>query len=311
MSGPERHPPDDRLLQEFLDGQGEVTRAYRASVRPAAPPELEPAVLQIARDALGRPVIRQRRSPWLQRWRLPLAAAASLVLSLGVLLNLQQDRELHGQAFDMVAMPPAPAPQVQESPRLEAEAVQAAPAPAVPAESLHAAAVPSAKPRAAREAAARQDRRAKLERRVEPSRSSAAAMAAASPPPEHMAQEADADAVMMATSPDPVVQAAPESTMADAMADTPQEAVASTAAPAPPAAAKSARMAPAFAAAAMEAPAPPPLPSPREMEPAAWLQRIVELRDRPDLEAARRELAEFRKVYPQYPLPEDLKPLLP
>ena len=41
----------------------------------------------------------------------------------------------------------------------------------------------------------------------------------------------------------------------------------------------------------------------------AWLQRIRELLSAGETDAARNSLAEFRRRYPKYALPEDLRPL--
>lgn len=88
--------------------------------------------------------------------------------------------------------------------------------------------------------------------------------------------------------------------------------LADTAAPAPAAAAKRARRetlsgeaeAPAAGAAstaAQEATAPP-----RDADPARWLEQIRRLRAAGQTTEAAAELARFRRVHPQYPLPDDL-----
>lgn len=85
MSGPDPQRPDDRLLDEFLAGRSEVSRAYRAASDDTAPPALDAAVLQMAREAARRPPLRNAR------WRLPLAAAAVLVLSFGSLQLIREE----------------------------------------------------------------------------------------------------------------------------------------------------------------------------------------------------------------------------
>lgn len=45
--------------------------------------------------------------------------------------------------------------------------------------------------------------------------------------------------------------------------------------------------------------------------PEPWLKRIEALRVKGEIETAKRELAEFRKAYPAWPLPKELQPLLP
>jgi hypothetical protein len=121
MSGPERHTPDDKLLEEFLDGRSPVAKAYRAASRPAAPPVLDDPVRKIARDARGHPVIVNARPRPLRRWRVPLALAATMVLGLGIVLQLQQDRAAYEVVFGK-APSPAARPVAPPSPAVEAEA---------------------------------------------------------------------------------------------------------------------------------------------------------------------------------------------
>lgn len=90
MSGPELPQPDDHLLEEFLAGQSAVGAAYRAAAPEQAPAELDAAILQMARRTADQVSARRGRL----RWPLPasaLATAAVLVLSLGVLLQLQRE----------------------------------------------------------------------------------------------------------------------------------------------------------------------------------------------------------------------------
>lgn len=85
MSGPDPQRPDDTLLDDFLEGRSEVSRAYRAVSDDTAPPALDAAVLKMAREAVRRPAARG------VRWRLPLAAAAVLVLSFGSLQLIREE----------------------------------------------------------------------------------------------------------------------------------------------------------------------------------------------------------------------------
>ena len=94
MSGPESIKPDDHLLDEFLAGQGAVRAAYRESANEQAPAHLDAAILQAA-QAAARPLPRQRHS----RWPMPIAAAAVLVLSFGVLLQVQRDPAVQQEVF--------------------------------------------------------------------------------------------------------------------------------------------------------------------------------------------------------------------
>lgn len=91
----ERQPPDDRELDGFLDGRHPLGKAYReATQADTAPRELDDAILRMAREAAAQAPPRRARRP---RWIQPLAIAATLTLSLGVLLNLWRDPAMRGQ----------------------------------------------------------------------------------------------------------------------------------------------------------------------------------------------------------------------
>lgn len=75
MSEPQ--PPNDRELEEFLAHRSAVSQAYRDSFTDAAaPPELDAVIHNAAAAELARS--RKR----FQRWRLPTALAASLIVAL-------------------------------------------------------------------------------------------------------------------------------------------------------------------------------------------------------------------------------------
>lgn len=90
---------DDRLLDDFLARRSELSRLYRES--PAeAPAALDAAIIAAARAAVAPATVASRdpEAPGrranrraVRRWTVPLSLAASLVLGVGVLRQVQQD----------------------------------------------------------------------------------------------------------------------------------------------------------------------------------------------------------------------------
>ncbi|PTU33060.1 hypothetical protein [Stenotrophobium rhamnosiphilum] len=94
MSGPEQTPqkPDDRELEDFLAGRGKVREVYRANAQEQSPTAVDEAILRMSEQALAAPVVVVAKKPRaLRPWNTSLAAAAVLVLSLGVFLQVRQD----------------------------------------------------------------------------------------------------------------------------------------------------------------------------------------------------------------------------
>jgi hypothetical protein len=184
MSGPERQAPDDKLLEDFLEGRSPASRAWREAMRDeAAPPEMDEAVLGMARRdieaAAARPPSRDRFRD--RRW--PFALAAVLVLSFSTLLTIVQDPVAYKEA--MMA-PPAAAPSAAVV--LPEVAPQAADA--LPAQPREAAPLRRAEPLPARPAAPKSAMSAgsadAMHDRAEaatPPEAPAAATAPAPPPP--------------------------------------------------------------------------------------------------------------------------------
>lgn len=102
MSGPEAQKPDDQLLAEFLAEQGAVRETYRAMAQEQAPAHLDAAILQAA-QAAAHPAPRALR----RRWQTPMAAAAVMVLSFGVLLQVQRDPIVQKELMEPPAAPVA------------------------------------------------------------------------------------------------------------------------------------------------------------------------------------------------------------
>lgn len=176
MSGPETQQPDDQLLTEFLAGEGAVRAAYREVAQQQAPAHLDAAILQAA-QAAARPAPRLRR-----RWQVPMAAAAVMVLSFSVLLQVQRD-----PAAQKELMAPPAAPAAVEVIQDVAKAEQAA---AVREETAN------AEQKQAPAAAA------KL-KPTQPAEKRRAALGDAAPPPP------PAPAMAMADAPSPVAAASP------------------------------------------------------------------------------------------------------
>lgn len=282
MSGPERQAPDDKLLEDFLDGRSPASRAWREAMRgESAPPEMEGAVLDMARreieEAAARPPSRDRFRD--RRW--PFALAAVLVLSFSTLLTIVQDPAAHKDAMmaapdaapaAAVVLPEAAAPVAVEAPPQPAPVREAAPAPkpqafparpSSPASAMSAGSADALRDRAAADA---------------PSGPEAAAMAMPAPPP-----------------------AAPSATEESRQAE-PDELKAARRTPemlqqraAPPAFAGAAKLEREEAES--------------EAAAATGLERIRRLLAEGHEEQARQALAAWRRQWPERPVPEDLKRL--
>jgi type IV secretory pathway VirB10-like protein len=79
----ERKEPDDRELEQYLEGGSKLSRRYRDASSEAAPPELDEIILARARAEL-------RRKPSLNRLLAPVAVAASVVLGVNLAWNVWQ-----------------------------------------------------------------------------------------------------------------------------------------------------------------------------------------------------------------------------
>lgn len=101
----ERQPPDDRDLEAFLAGRGRISQAYGvAKDEDTAPAELDAAILEMARAEARRKIVRR------PRWLAPLALAATLALSLSVLMTIWRDPVLRDQTGVELIPEPAEIP---------------------------------------------------------------------------------------------------------------------------------------------------------------------------------------------------------
>jgi hypothetical protein len=76
--------PDDRELEQYLEGGSPLSRRYRDASGEASPPELDEAILARARAEV------KRKPPSLNRYLAPVALAASLLLGVNLAWNLYQ-----------------------------------------------------------------------------------------------------------------------------------------------------------------------------------------------------------------------------
>jgi len=309
--------PEERALADAM---------ARAAPRRAPPPRIDAAVLASARAALAQDrqdAPRARRAR--RRWPAALGVAASLALAVGI-------------AWQLRPGPDAELPAIAEGPPA-APAASVAADQAAPAESrrTEAAAMPAPAPQQKATPEATQAAPA-----PEPARDAPRIREPAPPPPEP-AREETAPPMPPPAPPAPPVppQAAAATAATDAAAS-----AASAAAPPPAETAigrsrvrQQATARPASTLrtpTAVATPASPALPfeevdededggivfdrqALHDVPPAtvdspaihrAWLDRIRELRDAGELEAARDSLREYRRRYPDQALPDDLDGLL-
>lgn len=286
-------PPIDHELESLLRGEdSRVAGVYRKLPQPEPDPALDAAVRAMARRALQSAAPVRARRP---RWMPTLAAAAVIALAAGVAMRMGprvwspsstapalQSPVMSGQRSEplssaVTAKPfardlpaAAPAPQPMQSPPAAAAARMSAPPPASAKSSA------AARPAPARPAAT--DERERASTRQMPKAETAAAPEAF-PPPASPARKATPQSV-------PVQQAHEAQDLDGAAAATTPSRPATS-----PHAAPQAKDANAL------------------LYPEHWLANIRQALHEGKRDEALRSLANFRKRYPDYTLPEDLRDL--
>ncbi|HEU4600658.1 MAG TPA: hypothetical protein VFS24_01760 [Steroidobacteraceae bacterium] len=104
--------PDDKLLDDYLRGDSELSRQYRELPSDDVPAELDNAVLDEARKSIEESA-RTRR--W-RKWTPPFALAASAVLALSILFRSGGEREVPATvSMQQVQLEPEAQPQIAAS----------------------------------------------------------------------------------------------------------------------------------------------------------------------------------------------------
>jgi len=262
----------------------DISRRYRALPREEPPRQLDDAILAAARRA-----VHTRPAPLVvpsgrQRWYFPLAAAAIIVLAVAVTVHVEREQP----AEDMLSSNTVTAPAAAR------EAVPPAPA-AEPAAPARAPSAPAGAPSSQRRFEMRDEARAQKpppapssdERAsneaapAELQKAPTAKPQAVPPPPSTMSQDAfiaeqSAGAVMGRVEAPKAVIAAKGSAESQRRLD------------------EGASSGTRLAASALQS-------------PEQWLQGIADLRKQGRHEEADKELAEFRKRYPDYKIPPTMR----
>jgi hypothetical protein len=265
----------------------DLTRLYRETADAVPPAALDRIILEAARAGLaGKP--ERRRAGW-QHWTAPVAAFATIVLTVTLTLLVQQEHEQIEQALpapaqEKAATPPLPStlsipaqPAAVAGPRRADSAIAPpaarAPEAAVPEQKLKEAAAPAE----LRPFAAESKEAVKAEARQRSEAGVGVLSAPAAPPPAAEAELRAAPAAKPAAAPFRY-QAAPAA--ADGVDNR----------------AKTAPLRKQVSG-ALEAP----------HSPEAWLDEIRQLRKQGREKEAQDALEAFRRAYPDYRLPEDLR----
>ena len=285
------HPEKPDVVERFLAGESELSRLYKDAPQEQPTTQFEQTILAAARDAAAQRA-HTKVSGWhrflqaLDRARIPVATAASIVLVVGIAVGVYRQHGLNVPAdFDAPppAAPAAAAPENVEQ-RVDARANRRPAAPTVLIEKNGQKAPGLSKAEAPADQGAdpamRKETKNKLSKDLAPAPAGASVEEVATPlrskvaPPASVAQEKALPAAEPALKPSEAPQAPKAPKAPKANQDT-----RSTVGEALPAT---------------------PLPE-------AWLLQIENLLEQKNLVAARRELKAFKQAYPAYVLPEQLK----
>lgn len=266
-----------------------VSAGYQALGREHPPEALDAAILAASRRAVGAG---PRRGP-LRRWALPVSIAAVVVLTMSLVVRIELERP------DLETATPVPvAPQV-----LEEKAAQRADKKEADAALAKRNAQPAAKPKSqALEAAPAPAPSAPAE--VERARGEGQVMRApAAPAPAAAPARQFVPEPPAAGAPAPAASSAPSALGAASAPAGASEAPAARLSSENEGAGRTANQ----AALEDRAKASADTVGKRDESPRAWLERIARLRREGRVKEADESLADFRKRYPDYEIPKDLR----
>jgi len=290
----EQNRPDDRELDDFIAGRSDTSRRYREAVEREGPPEsLDHAILGQARRALETDQRAKRR-----RFVVPLALAATVVLSFSVFVGVRQERA----GSSNMALSPEEKSVIARPAPLEAAQM---PAPAAPPSVAEAAATrKSAVPQLTEKEFARDQ--ARLQQETDQRKAEQSSMK------EQSAMDAVREERMVA--PPPAAKPAPPmATGGASLESAPDRQMAApsglstageTSGRAANLAAEPAKVAPSRAQAKKHS------KLRDEHSPSAMFEKIRALKEKGEIDEARGELERFRNAHPDDEIPDDLRPLL-
>jgi hypothetical protein len=260
-------PPSRDLADPVL------SRLYRDAAEDAPSPALDATILAAARAAVAPRVAAKK--PWWQRLSLPVGVAATVLMTVMLSLTMQHNPPEVAEMAAPRPISPSPAEKMNAAPPAAAKAMREAPVPAAP--------TPAA-PALHTEKKARSEAPVLQARDAPPSPALERQAVAPAPAALPAAKTGKGEVLESAKK----LESQESSVSADRADLTRGRAATGGATPGAPV--------PSAGAVA-----------PQAQRETAWLEEIRTLRRQGQHEAAARRLAEFRKSFPDYPLPEDLK----